>query len=248
MTFPVTFPIGSFTLPAHAVFESLGYFLGFRTYVVLRRRWGDAIHENTRWSVIAAAAVGALIGARLLAFAQHALDPGAPGPLAALSGKTIVGGLLGGWIAVEAVKRAVGETRSTGDLFALPLAIGIALGRVGCFLAGLTDGTPGNPTRLPWGIDFGDGVRRHPAALYEIAALAAIGAWVWSRQRDTSRADGDLFRGFLALYLAFRFVLEWWKPEPRPWAGLTAIQIACVAGVAFLAPHLPRVLGGARRV
>lgn len=58
MTFPVTFPIGSFALPAHVVFESLGYFLGFRAYLVLRRRWGDAIHENTRWSVIAAAAVG----------------------------------------------------------------------------------------------------------------------------------------------------------------------------------------------
>lgn len=101
---------------------------------------------------------------------------------------------------------------------------------------------------MPWGIDFGDGVRRHPAALYEIAALAAIGGWVWLRRRDASRANGDLFRGFMALYLTFRFVLEWWKPEPRSYAGFTAIQIACVAGVAFLAPPAARVLGGWRRV
>jgi prolipoprotein diacylglyceryltransferase len=56
----------------------------------------------------------------------------------------------------------------------LPLAIGIAVGRLGCFFAGLDDFTYGTPTTLPWGHDFGDGIARHPVQLYESAAMAAF--------------------------------------------------------------------------
>lgn len=249
MTFPVEFPIGPWRIPAHPVFESLGYFLGFRTYLALRTRWNDPISTDTRWTVIAAAAVGALLGSRLLAWAQHAFDPGMNAAVAWSSGKTIVGGLLGGHVAVEIAKRFAGETRSTGDLFAVPLAVGIAVGRVGCFLAGLTDQTYGSPTSLPWGLDLGDGLRRHPAALYEIAALAALAAWVVRARHDAARRDGDLFRGFMAGYLAFRVLLEFVKPGPRPYVGLSAIQIAALAGFAYHARHVPRLVRlGIRRV
>ena len=64
----------------------------------------------------------------------------------------------------------VGITHSTGAYFAPSLAIGIAIGRIGCFLSGLEDYTYGTPTTLPWGYDFGDGVLRHPVQLYEAAA------------------------------------------------------------------------------
>ena len=63
-----------------------------------------------------------------------------------------------------------------GDLCSAPLALGIAIGRLGCFFAGLDDYTYGTPTGLPWGVDFGDGVRRHPVQLYE--ALATAGMYV----------------------------------------------------------------------
>jgi prolipoprotein diacylglyceryltransferase len=89
-------------------------------------------------------------------------------------GKTIVGALIFGLIAVELMKRYIGLQISTGDLYALPLALGIAIGRIGCFLTGISDNTYGTPTTLPWGIDFGDGVRRHPTQLYEIAFLLAL--------------------------------------------------------------------------
>lgn len=249
MTFPVDLPIGPWRIPAHPVFESLGYFLGFRAYLALRSRWSDPISTDTRWTVIAAAAVGALLGSRALAWAQHAMDPGMNAALAWSSGKTIVGGLLGGQVAVEIAKRFARESRSTGDLFAAPLAVGIAVGRVGCFLAGLTDQTYGTATALPWGMDLGDGVRRHPAALYEIVALGAIAVWVLRARHDEARRDGDLFRGFMVFYLAFRVALEFVKPGPRPYLGLSAIQIASLAGLAYHAPHVPRLLGlGGRRV
>lgn len=91
-----------------------------------------------------------------------------------IGGKTIVGGLIGGLLTVELIKRYIGLRTSTGDLYVIPLAAGIAIGRIGCFLTGLSDNTYGTPTSLPWGIDFGDGVRRHPTQLYEIAFLILL--------------------------------------------------------------------------
>ncbi len=77
-----------------------------------------------------------------------------------MGGKTIVGALIFGLISVELMKRYIGVRQSTGDLYAIPLALGIAIGRIGCFLTGLSDNTYGTPTTLPWAINFGDGIPR----------------------------------------------------------------------------------------
>ena len=95
-------------------------------------------------------------------------------PVSWFGGKTMVGGLLGGWAGVEIAKKILRVAHSTGDLFVFPLIVGMCLGRVGCFLTGLPDHTYGNATSLPWGVDFGDGPR-HPTQLYEIAFLLLLG-------------------------------------------------------------------------
>jgi prolipoprotein diacylglyceryltransferase len=95
-------------------------------------------------------------------------------PAYLIGGKTIVGALAGGLISVELIKRYIGLHQSTGDLYAIPLALGIAIGRIGCFLTGLSDNTYGTPTTLPWAINFGDNTPRHPTQLYEIAFLLAL--------------------------------------------------------------------------
>ena len=95
-------------------------------------------------------------------------------PAYLIGGKTIVGALVFGLLTVELVKRYIGLHTSTGDLYAIPLALGIAIGRIGCFLTGLPDNTYGTPTSLPWPVDFGDGIPRHPTQLYEIAFLLAL--------------------------------------------------------------------------
>ena len=228
------------------MFEALAYLVGFRLYVMMRRRSGDPIPTSTRWTVIAAAIVGAAIGSKILFWLEdpaitwaHRADA-----IFLMGGKSIVGGLLGGLAAVEIVKRRIGETRSTGDLFVLPLCVAMAIGRIGCFLTGLDDATIGGATSLPWGIDFGDGVRRHPLPLYEIAALAAIAAWCAVPRRE----PGDAFKRFLALYLAFRLGVEFLKPDFGYYLGLSGIQLACIAGLAAWARHWPRVFaatGGA---
>ncbi len=222
-------------LPAlHPVFETLGYVVGFAIYRRARRQHGDVIGEERRWSVIAAAAVGALVGSRVLGVLEQAPKVGlhwqsffAPG------GKTIVGGLLGGWIAVEIAKRLSGIRSRTGDLFAVPLCVGIAVGRIGCFVAGLADDTYGTPTRLPWGVDFGDGVPRHPTQLYELIFLLAL-AWLLQRYAAKPHVNGRVFRIFIAAYLTWRLLIDFWKPQPLV-GGMNLIQWACLAGLVALA-------------
>lgn len=88
--------------------------------------------------------------------------------------RSVEGGIAGAILGVELYKQASGVTLRTGARFALPLAVGVAVGRIGCHLAGIEDFTHGTPTTLPWAHDFGDGVPRHPVQLYESAAMAAF--------------------------------------------------------------------------
>jgi prolipoprotein diacylglyceryltransferase len=246
--FPVVLHLGPLAIPPHQPLEALGMFLGFRLYLRLRRRAGDPLPLDRRILLFVAAVVGAALGSKLLALADN------PAPVLAhpgdvrilLAGKTIVGGLLGGLAAVELVKWRLRETTATGDLYAFPLIVGIAVGRVGCFLTGLADDTYGIATRLPWGVDFGDGIPRHPTQLYEIGFLALLAcALAWKARRPYPR--GDLFKAFMAAYLAWRLAVDFLKPQHVMLLGMTPIQLACVAGLAWYAPHLPRLLGLARR-
>jgi phosphatidylglycerol:prolipoprotein diacylglycerol transferase len=131
MSFPYYLRIGSLRLHPHLIFETLAYFVAFRVYVWLRRERGDSLEDLNRWWVIAAAAVGAAIGSKVLYWFE---DPELAlahwnDPMFLLGGKTIAGALIGGLIAVEWAKKRLGIVRRTGDLFALPLCVGIAIGR-----------------------------------------------------------------------------------------------------------------------
>lgn len=229
-------PLGSH--PAwHPVFETLAYASGYGVFRYLRQKEGDVIDESQRWGVIAAAAIGALLGSRLLGLAEQwpaVLSAYHSGHLLALflspGGKTIVGGLLGGWIAVETLKRVSGIRSRTGDLFVLPLCVGIAVGRIGCLLAGFADDTYGDATGLPWGVNLGDGISRHPVQVYEILFLALLGLLL---ARPWLLREGTRFRIFMAAYLGWRFVVDFLKPQPLVY-GLNVIQWACVFGVAVL--------------
>jgi prolipoprotein diacylglyceryltransferase len=226
-------------LPAHpelhVVFEALGYAVGFVAYSRARARSVDVVNDQQRWSVIAAAFLGALFGSRLLEFLEQA--PGAHLAVSQLlipnGGKTIVGGLLGGWLSVEIAKKFAGIYDRTGDLFAIPLCIGIGVGRLGCLMAGLTDDTYGKPTQLPWRVDFGDGIARHPTQAYEILFVIALG-WTLHHLKKLPHQNGALFRYFMAAYLTWRLLVDFLKPEPQI-AGMNVIQWACVVGLAILA-------------
>lgn len=201
----------------HQAFESLAYFTAGQMIWRARRRVGDFLSTEQRWMLLGAAICGAASGAYLL------------GALDEPPGKTIVGGLLGGTVGVEAMKWALGLKRRTGDLYAVPIPVGIAIGRVGCFLTGLPDHTHGVPTGLPWGYDYGDGVRRHPTQLYEIAFCLGL-AWLLRAERAWMQ-EGDRYRVMLLSYLMFRVGLDFIKPAEVIWFGMSPIQWASMLGV-----------------
>ncbi|WP_400190548.1 prolipoprotein diacylglyceryl transferase family protein [Hymenobacter sp. B81] len=238
MTFPVHLTLGPLQLPVHLLCEVLAYSLGYRLYAHLRRRTHDRISTEHRLWIFVGAAAGALLGSRLLGLLEHPAQllhpPG--GWLYYFSNKTIVGGLLGGLIGVEQTKKRLGVTASSGDLMVFPLILAMVLGRTGCLLAGLEDGTYGTATALPWAIDFGDGVPRHPTNLYEIGFWLLLAAAVGLLERRGPLPDGWRFRLLMVSYLLFRLLVEFIKPTP-PWPGLllTAIQWACVAGLGYYA-------------
>ncbi len=247
ISFPVYFEIGPVSLHPHWVFETLAYTLAFAWYRRQRRRDGDVVDARTRRWIIVAAAIGGLAGSRLLAWMENpaALASQWADPSSLIAGKTIVGGLVGGLIAVEWVKRRLGVAVATGDLLVLPLVLGIAVGRVGCFLTGLSDRTHGVATRLPWGIDFGDGIMRHPTQLYEIAFLLLLLVG-FAALKGRLPVAGDRFKLFMVAYLGFRLAADFIKPAAHV-AGLSILQWACLAALAFYAPHVLRLVGEVRR-
>lgn len=229
MTFPVYLTIGSLKIHPHLLFEFLAYTIAL--ILILGRNVNhDPLSVENRHSVIVGSIVGAFLGAKLLAFLQH-IDLFTSNSQAIysllISGKTIVGGLLGGVIGVELTKKLLKINIATGDLFVYPLLWGIAIGRLGCFFTGLEDKTYGIATQLPWGVDFGDGIPRHPTQLYEIAFLILLFCFLKNRQKQGLK-NGELFRLFLILYCTFRFTIDFIKPDYPIFLGMSAIQIICL--------------------
>ncbi|MBK8283422.1 MAG: prolipoprotein diacylglyceryl transferase [Ahniella sp.] len=235
------------TLPAfwHLLFEIAAYSIGAQIYWRTRRRDPLQADRFAQIGIVAGLVLGAAAGSKMAYWFEHPqyAFQDFPSLVPLLAGKSIVGGLLGGLIGVEWAKRLQGITQSTGDALIWPLAIGIGIGRIGCFLAGLSDATYGNPTSVPWAINFGDGIPRHPTQLYEIAALLTLAWVVTGPGARLAQIPGDRFKLFLAAYLAWRLVIDTIKPVPYEyWPGLSGIQWLCLAGLLYYSRHLFRML------
>ncbi len=241
MTFPIDLQIGAIRIPSHLLFEVLAFGIGFAYYQSLRRRRGDAISGRMRMSIVLAAAFGALVGSRLIGLLEHPdMLTNPPGIWAYFAGKTIVGGLVGGLVGVELIKKIHGEKKSSGDLFTFPLILAMGIGRIGCFLTGAADRTTGLASNLPWAFDQGSGHPQHPTSLYEIAFLAALWIALASSAKARTRtgqplASGTLFRRFMVCYLAYRLLIDFLKPRQPLLIGLTAIQLTCLLTLLYYA-------------
>lgn len=224
---PILFHIGDLAVPAFWVTALTGFVVAF--LVVrneLRRRGADT---ELAYDMILAAYVGGWVGARLFLI-PTAWDIFLDDPIGFLlsgSGWVWYGGVAGGAIGIWwlAARRGLSYL-ALADVSGLALAIGLAIGRIGCQLAG--DGDYGVPTDLPWGMSYPNGVvpttdRVHPAPVYEMLACFAIFAYLW-RRRWQRPPTGDLF----ALYLIFsgleRFLIEFVRRNPFWLLGLTTAQ------------------------
>ncbi len=229
MTIPFEPEFLGVSVNVHLILEYLAFFIAFRYYLVLRRNSHDTISNKNRLSIILGAVVGAFLGSRLMGYLENPTISLTQENLFYLfNTKTIMGGLFGGLIGVESVKKMIGEKQSSGDLFTLPLIAGIFIGRIGCFLSGTNEFTYGTETSFFAGMDLGDGLLRHPTSLYELVFLVLLFLIINYFKKLKKLENGDLFKIFMILYFGFRFLIEFIKPNVFWVFGLSSIQWLCV--------------------
>lgn len=227
----------SMSATLHGLFEVLAWIAAIGSGLWMRSRWlADErlpmpLRRYPAYAVLTWA--GAVGGAYLLGSLNMRLS--LTGTEAAMSGgRSILGAILGGIVAAELYKRWRGIRGSTGILFVIPLAVAIAVGRIGCFLGGLADFTYGTATDLRWGVDFGDGVRRHPVQLYESGVmLLFLGAFLWLLYRRTDLAVRRGFYLFALFYGVQRFLWEFLKPYASVVGPFNVFHLASAALVLY---------------
>ena len=235
LSYPLEFVLGPFRLNAHLFFEALGFFLGYRYYLALKQKRVEQISNENRMWILIAAAFGALVGSRLVGALEnpHALRAATIPLLYIYQQKTILGGLLGGLLIVELMKVIIGEKESSGDLFVFPLILGMCIGRVGCFSQGIYEATYGLPTDIAFGMNLGDGLKRHPVSLYEIGFLLILWVALYQLMKKERLHNGMIFKLFLIAYCLFRFFLDFLKPHYDWPIGFSTIQIASSLGLLY---------------
>ena len=218
----------------HVVFDVAAWLAaGLAAFWLSRVRQVRFPAQSFALSYLAALVLGAGLGAYLFGTLNLLLS-GAPG-----IARSVEGAIAGGIVAIELYKRVHGISLRTGARFALPLAIGIAIGRLGCFFAGLYDFTYGTPTSLPWAHDFGDGIARHPVQLYESAAMAGFAIFYCLAVRQ--RSHFVISNGFylvLAFYGLQRFVWEFFKPYASVIGPLTSFHLLSLVILLYAAVML----------
>lgn len=236
--YPTFFRIGNFDVTTFGVMVAIGALVGLWIFGrELARRGLPATASDAAMAGV----FGGLVGAKLLWVAEHVGDEPFRDLLFSRGGMSWFGGLIGGvgtallvmkWQRLPLVATLAAATPA--------LAIGHALGRIGCFLVGDDYGRPSN---LPWAVAFPRGLppttmRVHPTQLYEMAALFVVG-WLLIRWRRQGVADAIVLGRYLVLAGAIRFAIEFIRVNERIVGPLTLAHLVSLAlmaaGVVILA-------------
>lgn len=211
--------------------------------LVVARRLQELGHSRDwAYESVFAALVGGLVGARLYWVVDNwsqAKDD-VFGNIFGGSGLTFYGGALGGALGVFiwAWRRKM-INRVTMDLAAVPLALGYAVGRIGCQLSG--DGDYGKPWDGPWAMAYPHGTVPtttpvHPTPIYETVVMGLVTWGLW-RLRDRVR-PGTLFALWGLAAGIERLLVEFIRRNDHVWIGLTAAQLESIGlaagGAVFL--------------
>ncbi len=231
--FPKLFTIGSFSDPTYGVLVALGFLAGLMIALRLGKRIGLPSEPLTNLAIYCA--LGGIAGAKLFMFLfdwQYYWQN--PGEIFTLSTLQAAGVFHGGFIvalivAVLYMRHLHLPPLLTMDCFAPGIALGHAIGRLGCLPAGCRWGPESS---LPWGVRFHSdeaapvplNVPLHPAQLYESAANLIIFAVLY-RSFQRSHRPGQIFGWYLVLYSIARFIVEFFRNHEQALvAGLSLTQ------------------------
>jgi len=223
----------------HLIFDLLAYAVGTLLAVKVFKSKTQLIeNENVRYAYYTTVIVGAFFGAFIVGSINTYISVESE---SLIIGKSILGAIMGGTIAVETFKKIMNIKGSTGAYLVPSLAIGIAIGRVGCFLSGLQDYTYGIATDSFLGYDFGDGITRHPVQLYESAVMALFFIYVlYVYFKNRFYFEKYIFYQFILLYAIQRFIWEFLKPYETIALGLNVFQFFCLGLIIYSLYHLRR--------
>jgi phosphatidylglycerol:prolipoprotein diacylglycerol transferase len=242
---PVLFKIGPLTVHTYGVAVALAFLAGIA--IVRYQAKARNLNPDLAYDIVLAAMVGGIVGARILYVIKN-WSEFASNPVSMFAtwqgGLIFYGGLIGGTLLVLAlVKMRHLSVAKVADIVAPALALGSAIGRIGCFANGCCYG---KETHVPWAVTFTDnlsvasplGVPLHPTQLYEFTynmiSLVII-LWVGKRVKK----EGILFWLYVMLYGMFRFIVEFFRADPVAFAGMSASQIFSivlfVVGIAMVA-------------
>jgi prolipoprotein diacylglyceryltransferase len=227
MTFPFQFEIFEKTFYWHFIFETLAFFVGIRIYYFLKKRTQDPISDTNRLIIMIGAMIGALIGSRVIALLENPSQIINQTFLTIYQNKTVAGGFVGGLFGVEIIKKLIGVKIASGDLYVIPIIIALFIGRIGCFSMGVAEPTYGIETTFFTGMDLGDGLRRHPIALYEMLFMILLFIF-FQNIKNKTLINGDRFKLFMVLYFLFRFLVEFLKPYEPLFLNLSSIQWSAI--------------------
>ena len=240
---PVLFHIGPYPVGTHDSFVLLGVIAATLVYLYEAER--RTLLDDRLLAIGIGALICGAVAARLNTVWRSLLVMPEPSLLGVVGqgSKSILGGLAGAYAGAVLTKRLIGYRESTGDLFAPAVALGMAIGRWGCFLTEQI----GTPTTLPWGISVSrqvaahipscpycaSDVPLHPSFIYEIIFHALLFACLWWLRPHVS-VRGELLKIYLLAYALFRFAVEFVRGNEVVWEGLTRSQLFLIPSTLLL--------------
>jgi phosphatidylglycerol:prolipoprotein diacylglycerol transferase len=223
--YPQLFHIGRFFLPTYGLLVASGVLIGL--WISVRNAARQGIDPDKAWNFGILVVLCGIVGAKILYiindWGTYAAHPGDIFSIATLqAGGVFSGGLIGALAAAAwYIRRHHLPALATCDAFAPGLALGHAIGRLGCFAAGCCYG---KPTAGWWGVRFTNPLANQlvgtplnealePTQLFEFAVeLANFALLMWMLKRK--KFDGQIFGAYLVLYGVARFFLEFLRGDP----------------------------------
>lgn len=236
--YPELIKIGDFSISSFGVMVALGFLTSYWLALLEFRRKG--FDEKILGNFFIAAMVGGVIGAKLLfIFENVPLSDFLNNPFTYLfsrGGLTFYGGFIVGFILTWiVVHRSNLSYWQVGDACAPGMALGYAVGRIGCFLVGDDYGIPSS---LPWAISFPNGLpptidRVHPTQLYEVIFMTVVFLILW-KIRKLDKPNGWMFTIYLIFAASERFLIEFVRSTtPSHILSLSLAQVTAIIIIAI---------------
>jgi phosphatidylglycerol:prolipoprotein diacylglycerol transferase len=228
--YPTLVRFGGFEITTFGAMVAAGALVGLWLFRRELRRSGL---PDAALDAAIAGIVGGMVGAKLLWVCEHRGEEALVNLLLSRGGLSWFGGFAGGILAGLWVMQRKRLPKLPVIAAATPaLAVGQAIGRIGCFLVG---DDYGRPTTLPWGVAFPRGlpptsVPVHPTQLYEAAALVPL-AWLLIRWRRQGRSDRFVLGAYLVLAGTIRFGIEFIRVNQRVLGVFTVAHLASLLAI-----------------